>query len=103
MYVQTLEELCSRHAIASPLYQLFTAVSPEGVDTQLYLFKVTLLGQTLTPPKLCASIEEARQVAAEFALQQLQQLLVSSGALEPSPGTSPVPPALLSCLMHFCH
>ena len=62
-------------------------MSPDGVDTQLYLFKVTLLGQTLTPPKLCTSIDEARQVAAEFALQQLLQL-ISSSAVEHTHGGS---------------
>ncbi|XP_044155748.1 APOBEC1 complementation factor isoform X2 [Bufo gargarizans] len=74
---QVLEEICQKNNWGQPVYQLHTAVGQD--QRQLFLYKITiplLASQNpaihpFTPPKLCMSVDEAKNYAAEFTLQTL--------------------------------
>ncbi|XP_053548201.1 APOBEC1 complementation factor isoform X2 [Bombina bombina] len=74
---QVLEEICQKNNWGQPVYQLHSAIGQD--QRQLFLYKITipLLAtqnptiHPFTPPKLCVSVEEAKNYAAEFTLQTL--------------------------------
>lgn len=89
--VAILEDLCQKQFWGAPSYQLLTTQGPDS--RQLYVYKVSI--PTLAslyphqpyyqPSKLCTTIEEAKNFAAEFVLSQL--------LIQPDPTTSVVPVA----------
>ncbi|XP_072279340.1 APOBEC1 complementation factor isoform X2 [Pyxicephalus adspersus] len=74
---QVLEEICQKNNWGQPVYQLHSAIGQD--QRQLFLYKITipvLASQNpaihpFTPPKLCISVDEAKNYAAEFTLQTL--------------------------------
>ncbi|XP_078499039.1 APOBEC1 complementation factor isoform X1 [Lissotriton helveticus] len=74
---QILEEICQKNNWGQPVYQLHSAIGQD--QRQLFLYKITipLLASQhpaihpFTPPKLCASVDEAKTYAAEYTLQTL--------------------------------
>ncbi|CAH2322174.1 APOBEC1 complementation factor isoform X2 [Pelobates cultripes] len=74
---QILEELCQKNNWGQPVYQLHSAIGQD--QRQLFLYKITipvLASQNpaihpFTPPKLCISVDEAKNYAAEYTLQTL--------------------------------
>ncbi|XP_040290725.1 APOBEC1 complementation factor isoform X2 [Bufo bufo] len=74
---QVLEEICQKNNWGQPVYQLHTAVGQD--QRQLFLYKITiplLASQNpaihpFTPPKLCMSVDEAKNYAADYTLQTL--------------------------------
>ncbi|KAM9716915.1 APOBEC1 complementation factor isoform 1-T1 [Menidia menidia] len=83
---QVLEELCQKNGWGPPVYQLHSALGPD--QRQLFLYKVSIPAlatqnpniHPFTPSKLCAAVEEAKQHAADHALQTLG--LPAEGAAE---------------------
>lgn len=74
---EILEEYCAKHRWGNPVYELHSTVSRDGSgDTQLFLFKViipALISQypNFQPNKLCRTVDEAKNYAAEYVLAQL--------------------------------
>ncbi|KAM4032071.1 APOBEC1 complementation factor isoform 2-T2 [Anomaloglossus baeobatrachus] len=74
---QILEEICQKNNWGQPVYQLHSAIGSD--QRQLFLYKITipvLASQNpaihpFTPPKLCISVDEAKNYAAEYTLQTL--------------------------------
>ncbi|XP_018424041.1 PREDICTED: APOBEC1 complementation factor isoform X2 [Nanorana parkeri] len=74
---QVLEEICQKNNWGQPVYQLHSAIGQD--QRQLFLYKITipvLASQNpaihpFTPPKLCISVDEAKNYAAEYTLQTL--------------------------------
>ncbi|KAM4636871.1 APOBEC1 complementation factor isoform 2-T2 [Discoglossus pictus] len=74
---QVLEEICQKNNWGQPVYQLHSAIGQD--QRQLFLYKISipvLASQNpaihpFTPPKLCVSVDEAKNYAAEFTLQTL--------------------------------
>ncbi|XP_029465648.1 APOBEC1 complementation factor isoform X2 [Rhinatrema bivittatum] len=74
---QVLEEICQKNNWGHPVYQLHSAIGQD--QRQLFLYKITIPAlasqnptiHPLTPPKLCASTDEAKTYAAEYTLQTL--------------------------------
>ncbi|XP_075072479.1 APOBEC1 complementation factor isoform X1 [Mixophyes fleayi] len=74
---QILEEICQKNNWGQPVYQLHSAIGQD--QRQLFLYKITipvLASQNpaihpFTPPKLCISVDEAKNYAAEYTLQTL--------------------------------
>uniref|UniRef100_V5H892 Putative heteroproteinous nuclear ribonucleoprotein r rrm superfamily n=1 Tax=Ixodes ricinus TaxID=34613 RepID=V5H892_IXORI len=83
--VQILLDVCHKNGWGEPQFQLHTVPVPgsesgspdsSNAHNQLYLYKVTLpdlpaANNTFTPSKLCRSVEEAKDFAAEHVLGQL--------------------------------
>ncbi|XP_066454899.1 APOBEC1 complementation factor isoform X1 [Eleutherodactylus coqui] len=77
MAPQVLEEICQKNNWGQPVYQLHSAIGQD--QRQLFLYKITipvLASQNptihpFTPPKLCISVDEAKNYAAEYTLQTL--------------------------------
>ncbi|KAK8785866.1 hypothetical protein V5799_007769 [Amblyomma americanum] len=101
--LQLLSELCHKQGWGEPEFRLFTSVngsfqpSASGGDTRtlMYFYKVTVpnitppLYNTITPHKLCHSVEEAKECAAVYALDHLLMKLEMLSSECPSL-TSPV-------------
>jgi len=74
---EILDEVCAKHRWGNPVYELHSTVSRDGSgDTQLFLFKViipALISQypNFQPNKLCRTVDEAKNYAAEYVLAQL--------------------------------
>ncbi|KAM9326369.1 APOBEC1 complementation factor isoform 2-T2 [Gastrophryne carolinensis] len=74
---QVLEEICQKNNWGQPVYQLHSAIGQD--QRQLFLYKITIpvlasqnpAIQPFTPPKLCISVDEAKNYAAEYTLQSL--------------------------------
>ncbi|KAM5142341.1 APOBEC1 complementation factor isoform 2-T2 [Mantella aurantiaca] len=74
---QVLEEICQKNNWGQPVYQLHSAIGQD--QRQLFLYKISipvLASQNpaihpFTPQKLCISVDEAKNYAAEFTLQTL--------------------------------
>jgi len=75
--VQVLDEFCVKSGWGSPVYQLHSTISKDqsGETVQLFLFKVSIPAlahnSQFTPNKLCRTVDEAKQFAAEYVLMQL--------------------------------
>ncbi|XP_060555906.1 APOBEC1 complementation factor-like [Ruditapes philippinarum] len=76
--IQILDEVCQKNGWGSPNYQLHSTMGRDGGgDMQLFLFKVavpalmTANNGPYLPNKLCRTVDEAKNYAAEFVLQQL--------------------------------
>ncbi|XP_052800784.1 probable RNA-binding protein 46 isoform X2 [Mya arenaria] len=83
--LQVLEELCQKNSWGVPAFHLHSTVGHDiSGEVQLFLFKVTIPGVTgampFQPNKLSRSIDEAKEYAAEFVLQQLGIPVDGSGA-----------------------
>lgn len=74
-FFQLLEEICQKSNWGSPIYSLHSSTSTtvSGEPDTLFLYKATVvgIGMTYIPSKLCRSLAEAREIAAEHALIQL--------------------------------
>ncbi|XP_047464981.1 APOBEC1 complementation factor isoform X2 [Mugil cephalus] len=74
---QVLEELCQKNNWGPPVYQLHSAIGPD--QRTLFLYKITIPAlanqypnvHPFTPSKLCAAVDEAKVIAAEYTLQIL--------------------------------
>ncbi|XP_030058955.1 APOBEC1 complementation factor isoform X2 [Microcaecilia unicolor] len=74
---QVLEEICQKNNWGQPVYQLHSAIGQD--QQQLFLYKITIPAlasqnptiHPFTPPKLCATTDEAKSYAAEYTLQTL--------------------------------
>ncbi|XP_068114653.1 APOBEC1 complementation factor isoform X2 [Hyperolius riggenbachi] len=74
---QVLEEICQKNNWGQPVYQLHSAIGQD--QRQLFLYKITIpmlatqnpAIHPFTPPKLCISVDEAKNYAAEYTLQTL--------------------------------
>ncbi|EDO46547.1 predicted protein [Nematostella vectensis] len=68
---EILEDVCQKNQWGSPVYTLHSTLGPQEV--QLFLYKVSIpgLATQYQPPKLCRTVEEAKNYAAEHTLQQL--------------------------------
>nr|XP_033799410.1 APOBEC1 complementation factor isoform X2 [Geotrypetes seraphini] len=79
---QVLEDICQKNNWGQPVYQLHSAIGQD--QRQLFLYKITIPALTsqnptihpFTPPKLCATTDEAKTYAAEYTLQTLQGIPV---------------------------
>ncbi|XP_053384141.1 APOBEC1 complementation factor-like isoform X2 [Mercenaria mercenaria] len=75
--IQILEEVCQKNGWGSPNYQLHSTMGRDGGgDVQLFLYKVAIPALTANsgpfqPNKLSRTVDEAKNYAAEFVLQQL--------------------------------
>ncbi|XP_032219249.1 probable RNA-binding protein 46 isoform X2 [Nematostella vectensis] len=87
---EILEDVCQKNQWGSPVYTLHSTLGPQEV--QLFLYKVSIpgLATQYQPPKLCRTVEEAKNYAAEHTLQQLgisleaSDIPVTSGAPVPT-------------------
>ncbi|WAR02728.1 A1CF-like protein [Mya arenaria] len=84
-HTEVLEELCQKNSWGVPAFHLHSTVGHDiSGEVQLFLFKVTIPGVTgampFQPNKLSRSIDEAKEYAAEFVLQQLGIPVDGSGA-----------------------
>lgn len=68
-----MEELCQKSNLGQPIFTLHSTAGTNPDEEPLYLYKVMVPGLSMTyiPAKLTRSVEEAKVIAAEYALVQL--------------------------------
>lgn len=71
-----LNELASKRKWTSPQYTLVNEMGPS--HHKMFLFSVTINGQTFTPAKASNNKKEAKLVTAKFCLQQMGILPMSN-------------------------
>ncbi|XP_056431630.1 probable RNA-binding protein 46 [Gadus chalcogrammus] len=89
-YVSLLEHFCYLHSWSPPDYYLFSTPGPKI----LLIFKVVLVStqNSYLPDKLCALVEDARELAAQHALWSLDGSWLSgdNGPGSPAPLSPPL-------------
>ncbi|KAK2153213.1 hypothetical protein LSH36_304g04009 [Paralvinella palmiformis] len=94
---QILDEYAQKNGLGTPIYQLHSTVGGAVGDVPLFLFKVSLpalAGTVFQPNKLCRTVEDAKNFAAEYVLMQLGVPIEVSPSAET--GYHQVPSSVLS-------
>ncbi|KAM9836867.1 putative RNA-binding protein 46 [Aulostomus maculatus] len=92
--VSLLEVYCRRHHWPPPEYQLYSTPGQDGA--LLLLFKVVIVStqSTYIPDKLCVLLDDAKELAAQTALWNLDSSFLTGASCDSS--SSPSPPLAIS-------
>ncbi|XP_051911803.1 probable RNA-binding protein 46 isoform X2 [Hippocampus zosterae] len=90
--VGLLDLYCCMHNWPSPQYHLFSFLSQDGTLLLVYKVVLPLTQRCFTPDKLCVQLDDAKELAAQNALWNLDASFVSDSSSSPSPVPSDAPP-----------
>ncbi|XP_019732744.1 probable RNA-binding protein 46 isoform X2 [Hippocampus comes] len=91
--VSLLDLYCCVHNWPPPQYNLFSLLSQNGTLLLVYKVVMPLTQQSFMPDKLCVQLDDAKELAAQNALWNLDALFVNDSSSSPSPMSSDAAPS----------
>ncbi|TRY84904.1 hypothetical protein DNTS_002024 [Danionella cerebrum] len=97
--VSLLDYYCHKNEWSLPEYHLYSLAGQEGKVLLIYKVVISSTMRSFMPDKVCTILEDAKELAAQNALWNLDCGISSSGS--PSPHVSPPPPQPGSSFLSF--